>query len=157
MLTANLVRQFNPQGQDESLGLFSVATKLFMGILLVLSVPLMCIGGTRLLPVWLVLITLQLIAHTLLLNSFMPQEIYFYLRDILQIMRLKAAEDEESLSLSGEGGPSLTFTQAGYSATAALDNLTMPLVSVLAASVLIFFAMVITDSIIKNNQQREKN
>lgn len=78
-----------------------------------LSVPFLLAGGDNLIPVWLLAISLQLISHMPLLLSFMPHDLYFYLREVLQLCRLRSNNVENSYETVVDD---VVLNQAGYSA-----------------------------------------
>ena len=59
-----------------------------------LAAPLVCLGDP--LPTWLFVHALQLVAHTPLLNSAMPGNVQYFLKDYLSMARLQVPLDDVS-------------------------------------------------------------
>lgn len=102
-------------------------------------------------PVWLLLVTLQLIAHTPLLLSLMPQGFYIYLRDLLNIMRLKFGSAEAS-----SDGLSLEFNQAGYTSQSLTGNFSSPLSIMLAASTALLVLLIVVDRLLLRSEKHSE-
>lgn len=84
-----------------------------------------------------------MIAHTPLIPSLMPQGFYIYLRDLLNIMRLKFGGDVVDV-----GGMNMEFNQAGYTSLTLSENLTTPLVITLAVSAGLLIILITVDRLL---------
>ena len=91
-LEAAITRLIDPKNslgfEDEfsKTTLFLVSTSMFF-------LSLLCIMGRSVVTLWMLLKNLQLIAHMTLLKSLMPQELFLYLRNLLDVMRLKFTKE----------------------------------------------------------------
>ena len=132
-LEALAVRQIYPEVSFELSNGFT-STNIFLVITaILLSLLLLCIMGTsRILVSWMLIISLQIITHLTLLSSFMPQEIFFFLKNLLSILRLKS--DEEA---SDPQGLNIQFQQAGYTSSSLEGNISVALTSILIVAVII--------------------
>ena len=54
-------------------------------------------GTQKILTIWMLIFSLQMITHTILLQSMMPQDLFLYLKNLLNILRLKSAEEDSDL------------------------------------------------------------
>ena len=50
-------------------------------------------GTQKILTMWMLIFSLQMITHMILLQSMMPQDLFLYLKNLLNILRLKSAEE----------------------------------------------------------------
>ena len=94
-----------------------------------LSLLLLCVPGNSLLLIWLLLVTLQLIAHTLLLHAIMPQELFLFMRDLLSVARLSFGSDYAS-----SGGFNIWFDEVGYNSAFLTGNISLPMLLLLSIS-----------------------
>ena len=62
--------------------------------LTILLIPFFLCVGQSLLPVFMFLVTLQIIAHMVLFGTDMPAEVIVFLRYLLDVMRLKFSRGE---------------------------------------------------------------
>ena len=55
--------------------------------------------GRNVITLWMSLITLQMIAHMILLKTLISEELLIYLRNLLDIMRLKFTRDTSDIQV----------------------------------------------------------
>ena len=93
--------------------------------------------------VWMLLVTVQLIAHTVLMKSILPQSLFLLLRSLLDTVRFKS----QTVIAVGQQTEDMTFVQVGYFDTKLFANVGMPLQVAFAGSAALFFLALIVAQI----------
>ena len=103
----------------ESIVNFARLTSWLVITIVAIMVLLLLILQKSLLPIWIMLISLQLIAHMALMSSMMPQEVVYFLRTILSTLRLQFTDIE----IKNDAFYNPIFEMAGYSETLMSKNM----------------------------------
>ena len=68
----------------------------------VVGIPLIFMLQLSIMPIWISLVTVQLIAHMVLMNSMLPPEVVLFLREILYVLRLFPSTEASSANDGSE-------------------------------------------------------
>ena len=111
-----------------------IVLSIFTFVFLVLFLLLLSMGGS-LMPVWIFMTSLSLLAHTQLFNFHLPQECLIIMKVMLKFMRLDLTpvEDDPLETLSEDSPPPYMFQIAGYQSSNFITNMSYPILFALVA------------------------
>ena len=110
-----------------------------------LLIPFFICVGQSMLPLFMYLVTIQLISHMALFNTQMPAPVIVYLRQLLDVTRLNFLSDFASNSQSALN---FVFGQAGYNSVFVHENLTKALTLAMCLTATLAAISVATDQFI---------
>ena len=147
-LTVAILRQVSDDSTEVQASLGVAAVCSWVIAMTILLIPFFLCVGNSLLPVFMFLVTLQLIAHMVLFGTDMPAEVIVYLRYLLDVMRLKFSKGESQTP------PDFVWMQAGYESIKLGENITGPLTLCLVITGLLALISVSVDSCIRRKKLR---
>jgi len=116
-----------------------------LATVLISSLLFLWLPGSNLLPTWLLILTVQVLAHLILLPSFVPNPLYVCLRALLQFVRLSG--EPSQVSIQEAGLPMRHLMLVGYTSDEFLGNITAPFIVLGASSLGIFAVIMISQKV----------